>query len=131
LGNWTWSFQAEAGAPKLDHVLIEAAPDAGAGALKVTFLDRAVPKEMCMPPADGGADSGPELIDSPASLDAASCTLKVGYSVTWCYSGEDQCESWDISLALSGNGGTGTATEVGGWCMDKQTTSYSITATKP
>lgn len=133
-GDWTWTFQAEAGSPQLDHVKIEAAPDAGADAVKVTFLDRTVPKDMCSPPdggADAGADAAPEIVDAFGTLDLASCTLKVGYGMTWCYSGEQQCETWDISVTLAGSSGSGSASEVGGWCMDKHTTAYAVTATKP
>jgi hypothetical protein len=130
-GDWTWTFQAEAGTPQLDQVKIETVPDAGSDALKVTFLDRAEPKDTCMPPADGGADAGPEFIEALGSFNAATCTLSVAYSRSWCFSGESQCEDWNMSLMFSGNTGDGSATRVGGWCMDKHTSQYTVTATKP
>lgn len=131
VGDWTLTFQSEAGAPGVDHVKIEADADAGAGALKVTFVDRAEPKDTCMPPADGGTDAGPELIEAVGSFDAATCTLNVAYSRSWCFSGEQQCEDWSMSLAFSGTTASGSATNIGGWCMDKHTSDYSVTATKP
>ena len=134
-GEWTWTFGADAGTPEVDHVKIEAAPDAGTGAFKVTFLDRDVPKDTCSPPPDGGADAGadagPSVITALGTLDASSCTLTVGYSLSWCHSGEQQCQNWSMAVAFSGNTGSGTATKIGGWCMDKQTTEYTLTATKP
>jgi len=128
-GDWTWTFQPEAGASKVDHVSIETAADAGPNALRVVFLDRQVPKDTCMP-SDAGADAGPELIEATGTLDPASCTLTVGYSQSWCQSGEQQVESWDIALTLSGSSGQGTATAVSGWTMQKYTTTYTVTAAK-
>jgi hypothetical protein len=129
LGSWTWTFQAEAGAPRVDHVTVTAAPDAGAGEVEVTFVDRQVAVDQCMP-GDGGSDAGPEPIAATGTLDAQSCTLKVGYSQSWCMSGEQQHESWDITLTLAGQAGQGTATEVSGWTMQKYTTDYAVTAKK-
>ncbi|MBI3200178.1 MAG: hypothetical protein HYZ29_01470 [Myxococcales bacterium] len=134
-GDWTWTFGTDAGSPQVDHVKIVASPDAGSGAYEVTFLDREVPKDTCTPGPDGGADAGadagPAVIVASGTLDAASCTVTVGYSLSWCHSGEQQCQDWSIAVVFSGNTATGTAKEVGGWCMDKHTTEYSVTATKP
>ncbi|MCK6532265.1 MAG: hypothetical protein L6Q84_04760 [Polyangiaceae bacterium] len=128
-GNWTWTFAAEAGAPLTDHVTVTAEPDAGTDAWRVTFLERQKQKDQCMP-SDAGADAGPELIEATGTLDPKGCALSVGYSQSWCMSGEDQVESWDISLTLAGNAGQGTATRVSGWVMDKHTTQYAVTAQK-
>ena len=131
IGEWTLTLQAEAGTPGNDHVKIAAGADAGANALKVTFVDRAEPKDTCMPPADGGADAGPELIEAVGTFDAATCTLSVDYARTWCFSGEQQCDDWSMSLTFSGTTASGSATSIGGWCMDKHTSEYTVTATKP
>lgn len=128
-GNWTWTFQAEAGASRVDHVTVASAPDAGKDAFTVTFLDRQVPEDQCMP-SDAGSDAGPELVAAIATLDPATCTLKVGTSHSWCMSGENQVESWDITLTFAGSTGQGTATEISGWTMQKYTTNYVVTAQK-
>lgn len=128
-GSWTWTFQAEAGASRVDHVTVASAPDAGKDELTVTFLDRLVPEDQCMP-SDAGSDAGPELVATIATLDPTTCTLKVGYSHSWCMSGEDQVESWAIDLTFAGSTGQGTATEISGWTMQKYTTNYVVTAQK-
>lgn len=129
IGKWTWTFQAEAGSPRVDHVVVAEGPDAGAGALTVTFLERQVETDQCLP-SDAGSDAGPELVVASATLDPATCSLNVGYSQSWCLSGEQQSESWDIDLTFSGSTGQGTATEISGWTMQKFTTTYVVTAQK-
>lgn len=127
-GNWTWSFQVEAGAPLTDHVTLAPAPDGGEG-VSVTFQDRTLNQDQCSP-SDAGADAAPELVVAPGTLDLTTCSLSVGYQESWCQSGEQQFLSWDIALTFAGSSGQGTAKKVSGWTMQKYETSYTVTATK-
>ncbi|MFO0564604.1 MAG: hypothetical protein U0263_03020 [Polyangiaceae bacterium] len=129
-GSWIWQSVSEGGTPKDDHVLVEAAPDAGPNQLKVTFSDRLPEQDACSIPDAGDADAALEPIAALGTLDPASCKLTVSYSQSWCYSGEQQCETWSFEVTLAGDLVHGSASRDGGWCMDKYQTDYQMSGQK-
>jgi hypothetical protein len=104
--------------------------EADAGGYELTWLDRTVPQDQCSPNPDGGSDAGSGPVTVSASFDAATCTLSATWNASWCQSGEQQCDTFDLSLTLSGATASGSAERAWGWCMQKQHASYAVSGIK-
>ncbi len=127
--HWALSYAVvEAGVPPSSETVVVSQADGGG--YQLTWLDRTVPQDQCSPNPDGGSDAGSEPVTVPATFDAASCTLMAEWNASWCQSGEQQCDTFELTLTFSGATATGTADWSGGWCMQKQSASYTVSGTK-
>jgi hypothetical protein len=97
------------------------------GTVQVSFAnDDTMPMDTCSDPPTPGAYSATGTV----SEDGCSVTIKT--STSYCVSAEDQCESRDLTLTISGDGATGSLTHETCWCgdFDPPPVTASATATR-
>jgi hypothetical protein len=95
-----WQVSAGGGPP--ERVEVRRSP----AGLTVTFPDRKVPEDTCGTPKPGKLTVSGEASDD-------GCSFTIRRSERYCFSGEDQCDEFEASLTLCGDGtsarGTGSA----------------------
>jgi len=103
-GTWKLTYEApqtNTCLPSEDTVTVTKNTD---GSISVSFEgDNTMPMDEC-----SGPSPTPGTYTTTGSVSADGCTLTLGSSTSYCFSGESQCEKRAITLQISGDDATGT-----------------------
>lgn len=108
-GRWDVRYEGDAGgcAPGADQLSVTSGADGG---LEVTFVGRDAPASSCSPQT-------PSTAATTVEVTGQGCTLKVKRELSWCTSGEGQCDRRELTLAPCSDGTLqGTLSYVRCWC---------------
>lgn len=127
-GTWEIKYMggSEGCAPMTDSLTVS--PGAEAGMAQIAFAsDDPMPMDTCTDPPTTGN------YFATCTVSADGCTLTIDTATAYCLSGEDQCESRDLILTISGETATGNLTYKKCWCggnVDAMPVMATATATR-